>query len=295
MIKFTSKIDENTAQQLEAFLEENAMQNYTMEYLPDDDTHLLCGYFETIEQGEEACLELKSVFPNIGEFTQEVLQKTDWVNEYKKHCKCWSFNGFDWVPVWMRDDFQTSGNAVPVYIDSSAAFGTGMHETTRLCAKALELFVAMYERDASLCIKRCLDIGCGTGILGISALKLGLQSATFIDNDEQAIKVCEENVENNGIDNDRVEYVHSDLRVGLLGKQGDLVFANILANVLIENANIIVRSVREGGLLCLSGILVDEMNDVRQVFKKAINRSWNTSFENNVKIGQWGALMFNRA
>lgn len=294
MIKFSALVDQSIVPELENFLVENTIMECTTEHLPEEDLYMLCGYFEDQSHGEEVFSDLKKKFSGIGAYEKEELQEVDWAEEYKKYCKPWKFSRFNWVPVWMRDEFRAPIGTTSIYIDSSNAFGTGMHESTRLCAKALDLFLVMYKRDAAFCIKKCIDIGCGTGILGISAIKLGLQSTVFIDNDKQAIKVCQENVENNDINPDQVEYIPDDLRVGLLGKQGDLVFANIFADVLIENADIITRSVKSGGLLCLSGILVKEMDEVRQAFKQVMGRLWNSSIENDARMGEWGALMFSK-
>ena len=169
MMKFTSEIDGSIVPELEEFFAENAVQNCTIEHLPDTNIYTLCGYFENFEDWNGLFSALRSKFPTLKDFEQEDVEKTDWQNEYKKYCKPWKFQKFCWVPTWMRDEFLPPKGSRPVYIDSSAAFGTGMHETTRLCAKALELFAMMYNRDAALCIKKCLDVGCGTGILGITA------------------------------------------------------------------------------------------------------------------------------
>ncbi len=294
MIKFTSIIDESIIQTLDSFLLENTMQECTIEHLIENGQYVLCGYFEDENHGQKIFSAIKKEFSSVKDWLREELHETDWANEYKKYCKPLVFNEFSWVPIWMKNDFQPTKKTEIIYIDSSSAFGTGMHETTRLCAKALETFLMMYKKNSDLCVKKCMDVGCGTGILGISALKVGLQSAVFIDNDEQAINVCQNNVISNDINPGRVEYIHSDLRIGLLGRQGDLVFVNILANVLMDNADLIASSVRSGGLLCLSGILLEEMDDVRQVFKQSFNKLWDSSLENYAKSGQWGVLMFGR-
>ncbi|MDR0715758.1 MAG: 50S ribosomal protein L11 methyltransferase, partial [Puniceicoccales bacterium] len=132
------------------------------------------------------------------------------------------------------------------------------------------------------------------GILGISALKCGLQHALLIDSDENAITTSQENAANNGIDPLTIDYLCCDLKLGLLGREADLIFANILANVLIENSDILASSVRPGGMLCLSGILVDEMADVRSAFEKSFKKFWASSLENIAKYDDWGMFTFLR-
>ncbi len=294
MIKFISAIDESIVQAVNCYLLENILQECTVEIETETGQCFLCGYYDDVETGKKFFQDIKNVFPNIGDIKCQEINNTDWENEYKKYCKPWNFKYIDWVPLWLKDEIKPREGVEPVYIDSSLAFGTGMHETTRLCVNGLEMFYTMYRRTADLCVKKCIDIGCGTGILGISAIKIGLQSSFFIDNDEQAIKVCKENVLNNNVSPDRVGYVCSDLRVGLLGRQGDLVFANISSDVLTDNVEIIVSSVKPGGLLCLSGILIKEMDTVKPIYKNCITNVWDSVLESYAEKGEWGTLIFCR-
>jgi ribosomal protein L11 methyltransferase len=225
----------------------------------------------------------------------EHVAEADWINEYKKHCRPWTYQNLMWIPLGMKDETAVpSNNFIPVYIDIGLAFGTGMHESTRLCARALLMFFAMYRTDASWCVKRCIDIGCGSGILGISALKYGLQHALLIDSDKNAIAASRENAANNAIDPFKIDYICEDLKFGLLGHDGDIVFANILSDVLVQNSDILASSVRPGGMLCLSGLLVDEIPMVRSAFEKSFKKFWNSSIENRANYGEWGMLTFLR-
>jgi ribosomal protein L11 methyltransferase len=152
----------------------------------------------------------------------------------------------------------------------------------------------MYRSDSNWYIKKCIDVGCGTGILGISAIKCGLQRAFLIDNDEDAIAASRENAAHNGIDPSSINYLCADLKLGLLGREADLVFANILADTLVENSDILASSVKPGGMLCLSGILVSEMPDVRVAFEKSFGKFWISFIENKAKYGEWGMFAFLR-
>lgn len=294
MIKIISLIDRLYVDEINLFLLENEIQECIITHDVDADEYFLVGYFEDKNSGDIAFNEIKAKFSNIGDVQYEKIVETDWVNEYKKYCQPWSYQRLNWVPLWLKDEYPSTEFDTTVYIDSGLAFGTGMHETTRLCAKALVMFTMMYREDLSWCVKKCIDVGCGSGILGISAIKLGIQSSVFIDNDENAITACKENVLNNNIDLAIVEYVHSDLKFGLLGRQGDLVLANILADVLIEHADILASSVKPGGMLCLSGILIGEMEAVREAFQGSFKKFGVSAIETNAKLGEWGVLMFLR-
>jgi ribosomal protein L11 methyltransferase len=293
MIKFISQISIEDEEAIGAFLIENELKECVVDRDFESETCHVYGYFEAKSTGETIFKNLREKFTSMGDVSSEIVGDRDWANEYKKHCQPWTYQNLLWIPLGMRDEFPVPNeNFVPVYIDPGLAFGTGMHESTRLCAKALLMFFTMYRTDSSWCIKKCIDVGCGTGILGISALKYGMQRAILIDSDENAIAASRENAANNGIDPSQIDYICNDLRLGLLGNEGDIVFANILADVLMENSDILVSSVRPGGMLCLSGILVDEMSKVRAAFEKSFKKFSISFIENNTKYGEWGMLAF---
>ncbi|MDR0595626.1 MAG: 50S ribosomal protein L11 methyltransferase [Puniceicoccales bacterium] len=295
MIKFALQIEAKDAEDVNVFLQENGFQECVLSHDVDHDIHQVCGYFEDKGIGEKIFNGIRDKFALPFEIKVESLVEADWINEYKKYCKPWSYQNLLWIPLCMKDEVAVSSeNFIPVYIDTGLAFGTGMHETTRLCARALMMFATMYRSDSNWCIKKCIDVGCGTGILGISALKCGLQHALLIDSDENAITTSQENAANNGIDPLTIDYLCRDLKLGLLGREADLIFANILADVLIENSDILVSSVKPGGMLCLSGILVDEMANVRSAFEKSFKKFWVSSLENSAKYNDWGMFTFLR-
>jgi ribosomal protein L11 methyltransferase len=277
------------------FLLENGFQECVVDHDFESNSYHVCGYFENESTGEEVFRNIKNEFPATAEIGVEPIVESDWVNEYKKYCKPWSYQNLLWIPLCKKDEVVVpSEDFIPVYIDTGLAFGTGMHETTRLCARALMMFAMMYRSDSNWCVRKCIDVGCGTGILGISALKCGLQHALLIDNDENAIAASRENAATNGIDPFKIDYRCADLKLGLLGRESDLIFANILADVLVENSDILASSVKPGGMLCLSGFLIDEMPDVRAAFEKSFKKFWISSMENSAKYGEWGMLVFLR-
>jgi ribosomal protein L11 methyltransferase len=295
MIKFTLQLEKDAVESVNTFLLEGEFRECAIDSDIESGLHYLCGYFDDRATGEKVFRAIGDALGVDGEINTEPVDTVNWVNEYKKHCQPWACQQLLWIPLWMKDEVAIrSDGRIPVYIDAGMAFGTGMHESTRLCAQALMMFTTMCRSDGSLCIKKCIDVGCGTGILGISALKCGLQRALLIDSDENAIAASRENAANNDIDTFRINYLCTDLRLGLLGREADLVFANILADVLMENSDILASSVKPGGMLCLSGILIDEIPDVRATFEKSFEKFWISSIENRAKYGEWGMLTFLR-
>lgn len=140
---------------------------------------------------------------------------------------------------------------IPLHIPAGLAFGTGEHETTALCLEWLS--------RQSLSEKHVLDLGCGSGILAIAAMKLGAETATAIDNDPDALVVTEANASKNEVD---LTILHQlDLESNY-----DLIVANIYADTLIEYAESVQRVLNSGGLLALSGILESQSEQVKRSY-----------------------------
>lgn len=159
------------------------------------------------------------------------------------------------VPSWERDAYVVPEGGVPLYLDPGMAFGTGTHETTQLCCEAVEATAPS--------AKHVLDVGTGSGILSILALKLGAKKATGTDIDPVALSAARENAANNGV-GDR--FFTRDTLPDAEGAIHDVVYANILAGTLIELAAHVAGSVAPGGKLFLSGILVDQAQPVVDAF-----------------------------
>jgi ribosomal protein L11 methyltransferase len=162
------------------------------------------------------------------------------------------------------------------------AFGTGNHETTRLCCERLALFAAA-RGDLPA---RVIDAGCGSGILALSAAKLGFKPIAGFDNDPEAIQVSEENAGLNGLGG-QVEFYVGDLVTGLAGRSAELVLANIQADVLMRYARELLGAVAPAGTLVLSGILSQELETVRAKFAAAAP-GW--SMDSRV-MGEWSDLV----
>jgi ribosomal protein L11 methyltransferase len=134
-----------------------------------------------------------------------------------------------------------------------------------------------------------VDAGCGSGILALSAARLGYQRVAAFDNDAEAIRVSLENAALNELAG-QVEFYVGDLTSGFRGPPAEVVMANILANVLIQFANELTKSVAPGGWLILSGILADECDRVRAVFREVVPHWKNESRQ----LGEWSDVLLIR-
>ena len=217
------------------------------------------------------------------------LADEDWRDSYKAHFKAWRFGRLHWVPVWERERYALFPGDAVIWLDPGLAFGTGNHETTRLCCERLVAFAAKDKGQGTRGRIRVLDAGCGSGILALSAARLGLGEVAGFDNDPEAVRVSGENAELNGLAGD-VNFFTAGLMEGLAGRQAELVLANIQADVLMRFARELVSAVAPGGELVLSGILAAELEQVRAVFAVAAP-GWTV--ESRV-LGEWSDLRLAR-
>lgn len=248
----------------------------------------LTGYFGTQAEAITAWQDLvgtvdvtwAKAVPVVREMPDE-----DWKNSYKAHFKAWKFGRLNWVPVWERETFALPAGEEVLWLDPGMAFGTGNHETTRLCCERLALFAAARGNSG-----RVIDAGCGSGILALSAAKLGFGRVAGFDNDPEAIRVSEENAALNGLAG-RVEFYVGDLVTGFaVGRTAELVLANIQADVLSRFVGELCAAVAPGGQLVLSGILSQELEAVRAKFA-ALAVGWRV--ESRV-LGEWADLALTR-
>lgn len=222
---------------------------------------------------------------------ERALADADWRDSYKAHFHAWQFGRLHWVPVWERTTFQLPAGDAVLWLDPGLAFGTGNHETTRLCCERLVTLAA--ERGVTTAPsaprQRVIDAGCGSGILALSAVLLGFLPVRGFDNDPEAVRVSAENATLNGLA-DRVTFATGDLVSGFAGQPGDVVLANIQADVLMRFARELIAAVAPGGALVLSGILAVEQAQVRAAFHAAAP-DW--SIDGRV-MGEWSDLMLRR-
>ena len=213
-----------------------------------------------------------------------LLADADWRDSYKTHFKAWQFGRLHWVPVWERESFRLPPGDSVLWLDPGLAFGTGNHETTRLCCERLVAFAGKGKTDA-----RVIDAGCGSGILALSAARLGFRDVAGFDNDPEAVRVSGENAALNGLTG-RVEFFAGDLAGGLAGRRAELVLANIQADVLMRFARELTGAAAPDGELVLSGILAGELDRVRAAFAAAAP-GWRD--ESRV-LGEWACLALAR-
>ncbi|MGD8418150.1 MAG: 50S ribosomal protein L11 methyltransferase [Pseudomonadales bacterium] len=186
------------------------------------------------------------------------LDDADWLNRWRQYAVDFCFGDRLWL---VPRDARAPGEPA-LRLDPGLAFGSGSHPTTRLCLTWLA--------GADLSGRTVLDYGCGSGILGLAALKLGAASVLAVDHDPQALLATRENAAYNALDGDSDPEGHPRLQVGLpdaLGERRfDLVLANILANPLIELSHRLAAALRSGGTLILSGMLEYQVDEVMAAY-----------------------------
>ena len=196
--------------------------------------------------------------------TMDDLQDADWENNWKQYYKPMEIGErLLVIPQWEEAD---CGSRVPLILDPGLTFGTGSHATTQLCLTALEKAVRGGEK--------VLDLGCGSGILSIAALKLGAASALAVDIDDKCLDVAHENAAMNGIGRDtytvKVGDILSDeaLRAEIGGGY-DVVLANIVADVIIGLGPMVRSLLRENGVFLCSGIIDTRAEEVADKLRQA--------------------------
>ena len=213
-------------------------------------------------------LEEMRSYLNVGECTIEESQTedVDWVNNWKQYFHQFHIDDILVIPSWENVEAKDSDKMV-IHIDPGTAFGTGMHETTQLCIRQLKKYVT---EDTEI-----LDVGCGSGILGMLALKFGAKHSVGTDLDPCAIDATYENMDNNGISRDQYEVMIGNIiddkavqdKVGY--EKSDIVAANILADVLVPLTPVIIHQMKKGGIYITSGIIEDKEDVVVEAVKEA--------------------------
>jgi ribosomal protein L11 methyltransferase len=210
------------------------------------------GLFEGPRDVDALRVALKAALAVDGRIQIEPLRDQVWERAWLEHFRPMRFGRRLWVIPGGQTADLGEGD-VAVELDPGLAFGTGTHPTTALCLDWLD--------GLDLAARRVIDLGCGSGILAIAALKLGAASAVAIDHDPQALLATWENAARNGVA-ERLEVAGADAPPAT----ADVVVANILAGTLIELAPRIVAMVRRGGRLALSGILADQVEEVAAAY-----------------------------
>lgn len=200
-------------------------------------------------------------------------REEDWAEAWKKYYHPIKVGKIVIVPAW--EDYTPAPGEVTVTMDPGMAFGTGTHETTFMCMEQLEKYVTPG------C--RAIDVGCGSGILGLAAAKLGAADVLAIDLDELAVKVAAENTEKNGLSN-VVRVAHGDL-LEKREEKADVIVANIIADVICYLCGPVKKHLLEGGTFICSGIIREREEDVQRALAAA-----GYTVCNRLAKGEWVCL-----
>lgn len=259
-------------------LTESDKQQMFVDILPDgpedDGIAYLSFYLEEDVDKEEMLknvrreLEELRTFIDIGEGTivESQTEDKDWINNWKQYFHQFYVDDILIIPSW-EEVKETDEDKMIIHIDPGTAFGTGMHETTQLCMRQLKKYV---NSDTEI-----LDVGTGSGILSIVAIKLGAKHAVGTDLDPCAINAAKENLEVNEIAVEKMDVMIGNIiddkniqdQVGY--EKYDIVAANILADVLVPLTPVIIHQMKKGGIYITSGIIDDKEECVVEAVKAA--------------------------
>ena len=228
---------------------------------------------DVLEYVNERLTELKEMGLDLGEakVEHEKMHEEDWANTWKQYYKPTKVGEKIVVkPIW--EEYESKDGELVVDLDPGMAFGTGTHETTRMCIQSLEKYV---KEDSTV-----FDVGCGSGILAIAAAKLGAKLAVGVDLDPVAVESSIENVGYNKLKN--IEILHGNL-VEVIDGKADIVVANILAEIICILTDDVKRVLKDGGVFITSGIIHDRVDMVCEkleatgfeVMEKNRDGEWN--------------------
>lgn len=253
-------------------------------------------YIADNEQGKEMLnalnremisLKERDVDNKFGRLETELsgIKEEDWANNWKQYFKPFEVGTRLAVkPSW--ESYKNPNGRTILEIDPASSFGTGQHNTTRLCLELIEKTVKNGDK--------ILDLGCGSGILSIAGILLGAENATAVDIDQNSVKIAKENFAKNNIpDSNFNAYVGNiigddELREKLGGGY-DLVVANIVADVLIAMSPIFGRFMKADGKIIISGIIIERCDEVMTAMEK--NGFRRVELREN---GGWAAAEFEK-
>ena len=305
--KFTIKTTTEAEDYLSAMLDEIGVEGIEIEdnvplsredqsamfidFLPelprDDGTSRVSFYLDAEKDYEEilekvrAGIEEWRQFVDMGEgtITQSETEDIDWQNNWKQFFSAFTIDDILIKPTWEELKEEDEGKTL-IEIDPGVSFGTGKHETTQLCIRQLRKYM---KEDAKI-----LDVGCGSGILSIVALKLGAGEVVGTDIDKECIFSTQDNLKVNHLEKAKASFYVGNLiddtvlqeQVGE-GKY-DIVVANILADVIIPMAPVIPARLKEGGIFITSGIIDFKEEEVKNAIKEAGFQIIETNYQ-----GEW--------
>lgn len=252
-----------------------------------DKAAVVKGYFsvednmkEIEEYIKEKIQDLKGLGIDIGEGKVEVkaVYEEDWANNWKKYYKPTNIGSKIVIrPIW--EEYQAKEDEIIIDMDPGMAFGTGTHETTRMCIEALEKYVTNE--------KTVFDIGTGSGILAITAAKLGADEVIGVDLDPVAVDSARQNVELNKV-HSNIKILEGNLMEVVDGK-ADIVVANIIADVIIFLAEDVKKFIKDNGYFIASGIIRERSQDVENKLAEC-----GFKVEEVNTLGEWVCIVAKR-
>lgn len=216
--------------------------------------------------------ELKKNGVQFGEILKGEIDASDYENEWKKYYNPIKTKNITIVPTWI--EYNPGKDEKIMRLDPGMAFGTGSHATTRMCLELMDVEG-----------KDVIDVGCGSGILGIAAKICGAKSVYMCDIDAQAVEFATKNAELNNV---VATIEKADLLEG--EQQADFIFANITADILMRFSKSIGKHLRENGTIVLSGIIDTRLDEVIQCYESA-----GYQIVERMAIDDWRALKLKRA
>ncbi len=209
------------------------------------------------------------------EIAQDIIKEQDWANNWKAF-----FRPFDVgknlavCPSW--ETYDNKEGRIVLSIDPGNSFGSGLHETTRLCLMALEEYV-----HEGLNV---IDVGCGSGILSVAAAKLGADSVIGIDIDQSAVVTSKECAVQNGVEN-KITVFCGDL-TEMIKEPADIVVGNLFAGIIVRMLADIARVLKDDGILITSGIVTESLDDVLEGYK-----NYDLQIIETRSIGDWHVVI----
>ena len=272
------------------YLEEGLMESLT------EGAPRVTVYLPENAQGAEQMTALRSLLDQLKtrtdasdfgtlEISCKGIREEDWANNWKQYFRPLPIGERLWItPTWVDEPVPEGRTALR--IDPGSSFGTGQHDTTKLCLALLESCVAAGAR--------VLDIGCGSGILSIGAMLLGASEPTAIDIEENAVTSAAENAAQNGIPAEHYRCICGNILedgalADALGSGWDVLCANIVSDILIAMRTLFVRYLRAGGTLLLSGIIDERLDEVLQAMREA-----GLTVDRVEQSGGWAAVMLHK-